>query len=706
MALSEEATTVLWMRLKKATVSVAATCLMSAWISAAGASQTAAPPNQESNPAAEDDSTAPDDTVVVTATRQVDRVDAVPMSVALITAADFQAARQGLGVDEALNQVPGVFFQNRYNFAQNLRISTRGFGARSPFGIRGIRILNDGFPETLPDGQAQIDTIDYLSLVNAEIIKGPSAVLYGNASGGVIAFETNDGRGQTPGVELRLDYGSDGFERTSVQAGGDWDEWHGWLSVSSLDFGGQRRQSATNKRLLNAHTGFDWGEHAVGVAVSALDQPFGQDPGALTRAQVADDRTQASAQAEALDSGQTVDSSRVGIDYEYRPSGVRRARGYAFTADRDFRQQLPSSFFPSLIAYQRRFDGLGGSISQDWGAHWRTTVGGDWARQADDRQRYRVNRQGQIVAQTQDEVQRATEAAGFAQLTFAVEPWRALVGVRRDEIRLSIRDAQPNPSPVARRTFEEWSVMAGLLYRLSTQAVVYATRGDAFESPTFTEIKDLSGGFGFANALSPAKASSDELGFRWQTPATQLAASLYQIKTTDEIVVADAFDGVDVYANAGQTNRWGVELMVEHELNAAWAWSLAWTGNRYRFDEFVIQQNSFDGNALPGLPEHTLHSQITWRVDDRVSLYVEALWVDAVFADNANTESVPSHGLLNLRAQGEGPVWAGGQFAWAVGINNVLNEDYFANVRINANRGAYYEPGPKRSAYGSLSWRF
>ena len=653
------------------------------------------------------ETTPVDDTVIVTATRSQSALTSLPMSVAVVDATDFQAAHQGLGVDEALNRVPGVFFQNRYNFAQNLRISTRGFGARSPFGIRGIRILNDGFPETLPDGQAQIDTIDYLSLVKAEIIKGPSAVLYGNASGGVMAFETADGRGLSPGGLVRFDYGSDGFERTSFQAGGDWTHAHGWLSVSHLDYQGQRRQSATRKRLLNARTGVNWGEgHGVTLSVNALDQPFGQDPGALTVDQVAEDRWQASAQAESLDSGQTVESSRVGIDYEYRPTRLSGGRVYAFSADRDFRQQLPSSFFPSLIAYQRRFSGLGGSIRRDWGRHWRVTLGADWARQIDDRQRYRVDRRGQITAQTQDEIQRATETAGFAQLTFDQRPWRAQFGVRRDEVRLAIREARPSSLPVARRTFEEWSVMAGLSYRLSPRAVVYAHRGDAFESPTFTEIKDLSGGFGFANPLAPAQARSSELGLRWDGSATRWVASVYDIQTSDEIVVTDAIDGVDLYANAGQTERWGVELRLEQAINAFMDWSLAWSGTRYRFESFAIQGERFDGNVLPGLPKHTLHSELAWSVSEQWVVYAEGLWVDGVFANNANTESVSSYALFNLRAKGTGPTWSGGAFEWTLGINNVLNRDYFANVRVNANRGAYYEPGPRRSAYASISWRF
>ena len=668
---------------------------------------TTAPDSRTSQTPASDQSEQTQDTVVVTATRQANTLDAVPMAVAVVGETHLQAARQGLGVDEALNQVPGLFFQNRYNFAQNLRISTRGFGARSPFGIRGIRILNDGFPETLPDGQAQIDTIDYLSLVKAEIIKGPSSVLYGNASGGVIAFETNDGRGQSPSAELRFDFGSDGFERASFQAGGDWSDWHGWLSMSNLEFDGQRRQAATKKRLLNGRAGFNWGEqHALGVSVAALDQPFGQDPGALTLEQVIEDRQQASAQAEALNSGQTVDSYRIGIEYQYQPADPRRARVYAFTAERDFRQQLPSSFFPSLIAFQRQFEGMGGSVTHEWTDHWRATVGGDWARQEDDRQRYRVDRAGRITAQTQNEVQRADEAAGFAQLTYSAGPWQALIGVRHDAINLTIRGRQPSEQPVAKQRYKEWSAMAGLLYRISPNAVVYANRGDAFESPTFTEIKDLSGGFGFANALAPAQASSDEIGFRWQNARTQLVANAYQINTRDEIVVADSFDGVDVYANAGQTDRLGLEVMIQHQFTRAWAGSLSWTRTRYRFDEFTIEGVGFDGNALPGLPDNALHSEIAWSWDDRWSLYVEGLWVDSVFANNANSESVPSYGLINLRAEGTGPVWAGGQLSWSMGVNNVAGTDYFSNVRVNANRGAYYEPGPHRSWYATLAWSF
>ncbi|HEY7906351.1 MAG TPA: TonB-dependent receptor, partial [Wenzhouxiangella sp.] len=429
------------------------------------------------------------DTIVVTASRSLAPMSQWPQSVSVVKAEDFQEPNLGLGLDEWLNRVPGVFFQNRYNFAQNIRISTRGFGARAPFGVRGIQLLSDGFPETLPDGQAQVDSVDLQSLVGAEVIRGPSSVLYGNASGGVIALRTEDGQGMSPMVRTRFGVGSDGFSQLGVQAGGQWDRVHGWVSVSDLDYEGQRDHSSTSKRLFNANGTFSLApSHRLKLAVTVLDQPFGEDPGALTREQVRDDRWQASAQSESLNAGQTVRQERVGLAHEVDLANENVLSSYVFRTSRDFKQQLPSSFFPSLIAFQRAFYGAGSSLRMSQFSDWRFTAGLDWAKQVDDRQRYRVDSKAAVVAQTQNERQLAESSGLFVQAHRQLNDWAFQLGVRYDQLDLTIDEfLQPAATPTTRR-FNEWNLMAGATYAFGSRLSGFLNWSEGFESPTFTEI--------------------------------------------------------------------------------------------------------------------------------------------------------------------------------------------------------------------------
>lgn len=648
------------------------------------------------------------DTVIVTATRAGLSIQDTPMAISVLDASDFEMPSQGLGLDEWLAQVPGLYFENRYNFAQNLRVSTRGFGARAPFGVRGIRLITDGFPDTLPDGQSQVDAIDLLSLRGAEIIRGPSSVLYGNASGGLISLTTEDGEGLPARLQTQVDLGADGFLRMGVQAGKDAGLWHGWISASDLSYEGQRDHSATDKRLLNAQGVVRLSEgQRLRAVVGILDQPFGQDPGALTIDQVTDNRWQASAQSESLNAGQSVMQGRLGLQYELELPHDQFILAHVFGLDRDFEQQLPSSFFPSLIAYQRKFTGAGVSFSKKHGQAWRWTMGGEWAKQSDDRQRFRVDQQGQVVSQTQDEMQVAKMQAAFIQSSWTGGPWTLLAGLRADELKLSIDDQQVRDDlAYSKRRFSPVSLMGGATYQLSHWVDGFINIGEGFESPSFTEIKDLSGGGGFTRTLVPAKALNKELGLRARWSSGEVQAHLFWVDTKDEIVVVDAFDGVDIFGNAGRTDRKGFEFSMEQSLGPRIQWQWAYTYADYRFESFVDAGRSFDGNALPGLPDHVLYTSIDFALTEQWSVWVDGLAVSQRFADNANEDKVPGHEILNLKMRYRQTDVAGGQIDWVLGVNNALNERYFSNIRINANRKAYYEVAPSRAWFVGMVWVF
>lgn len=651
-----------------------------------------------------------EDRVRVTSTRMERELLQVPAAVSQVSEESLQTARQQLQLDETLNRVPGLFFQNRYNFAQNLRLAIRGFGARSPFGIRGIRLLVDGFPETLPDGQAQVDAIDLEAMVAAEVLRGPSSALHGNASGGVISLRTEDGRARPPELEARASLGSHGFERYGVRAGGQFDEWNAYLSAWDLRYDGYREQSRTEKRLFNAHLGRELGpDRRLGLVLTLLDQPLGQDPAALTREAAERDRRTAGGQAAQVNARQEVEQYRLGLRYEDAALLAGELSAYGFLAGRDFFQQLPSFFFPSLIEFDRRFFGGGLQYLDELvvgGLPGRYTLGVDLARQRDDRRRFRVTPTGARSDQTQDELQRADNAGLFGQVELVLsERWSALAGLRYDRVRLDIDDRFGERLGSGSRTFEEWSWTAGANYRVSPEHQIYASAGTAFETPTFTEIKDAAGGVGFSRDLEPQLSRNLEIGFRGRwAERFGLDLALFRIHTRDEIIVVASEDGLNLFDNAGRTRREGLELALDFEIRPGLDLAAAYTWSRYRFDEFRDAGQRFDGNRMPGLPEHALFAELAWRKDSGWYGMIDTLLVGHVYADNANRERVSGYGLVNLRA--------GREFASRrirvdafLALNNLSDRDYFSNVRVNANNAAYFEPAPERNLFAGLRVR-
>jgi iron complex outermembrane receptor protein len=180
--------------------------------------------------------------IVVSSMRIETTLARAPMAVSVIGQDDIQLAKQQLALDESLSRVPGIFMQNRYNFAQDLRVSIRGFGARANFGIRGVKILVDGIPETLPDGQGSVDGIDIGATSQIEVVRGPSSSLYGNASGGVIAV-TSEFAPEETFADVRLSAGEYGFRKVQVKAGGRTDKVGYLVSLSDSELDGYREQN-------------------------------------------------------------------------------------------------------------------------------------------------------------------------------------------------------------------------------------------------------------------------------------------------------------------------------------------------------------------------------------------------------------------------------------------------------------------------------
>lgn len=647
----------------------------------------------------------------VTSPRLVRDLYETPAAVSVVSAPDIREGQQRLQLDESLDTVPGLFFQNRYNFAQNLRLSTRGFGARAPFGIRGIRIQVDGIPYTLPDGQSQIDAVDLDSAQRIEVIRGPSSVQYGNASGGVIDITTARGDDMPPGARLRQDVGSDDYYKTTAQANGTQGNTSGIATMSWLNYNGYREQSEVEKGLFNGRLSHEWGEgQRLTATFNALHTPKAEDPAGLTAEQVAEDRRQATDNAKRLDSGQDVDQQTLGLLYEAPVVGAGNLTVSTFFTRRDFRQQLPFPG-PSLIAYDRQFYGISTDYQQGSELAGRSltwVVGADLQRQSDERRRYLVAFNGDVTAQTQEETQNATTAAVFAQGDLALtDRFNVSVGTRFDRLRLSVDDDKlDDGDDSGSRTYDEFSGFAGVSYRLAPRQQLYATIGTAFESPTFTEFANPDGSGGFNPDIEPQQALNREVGVRGSFgQGLSYDMALFSIRVDDEILPYE-IDNRTFYENAGRTERNGIELGLGWDISYAWRITSALTLADYTLRDFEDEQgNDADGNRLPGLPREQWVTEVEWKGSGQPFAALEWQYVGDLYAENSNQTKVPDYWLFGMRA-GDTVRFGRQSLNFYGSVRNLLDEDYFSNIRINANRGAFYEPAPGRTFYAGLEWVF
>ncbi|MFL1467691.1 TonB-dependent receptor family protein [Marinobacter sp. HN1S83] len=663
--------------------------------------------------------TGTDDELVleVTSPRLVRDLYETPAAVSVVNAPAIRQGQQRLQLDESLDTVPGLFFQNRYNFAQNLRLSTRGFGARAPFGIRGIRLQVDGIPYTLPDGQSQIDAVDLDSAQRIEVIRGPSSVQYGNAAGGVLDITTARGDELPAGGRLRLDGGSHDYRKAAVQGNGTSGSTSAIATMSWLNVNGHREQSEAEKGLFNGRVSHELEPgRRLTATLNALHNPQSEDPGGLTRSQAEEDPQQATFLAKRLDAGQSVNQQTLGLQYEEAAALKGQLTLNTFFSRRDFAQQLP---FPgaSRVAYDRQFYGISSDYQQESelaGLPLTWVAGVDVHRQSDQRRRYQVSFDGEVTGQTQDETQNATNAAVFAQGDLALTDQLNLsLGARLDRLRLSISDhRREDGDDSGSRTFRELSGVAGLSYRLAPQHQVYGTIGTAFESPTFTEFANPDGSGGFNPDIAPQEALNREVGVRGVIgDSVSYDIAVFSIRVDDEILPFEQ-GGRTFYENAGRTDRDGIELGMAWELSYAWRVTSALTLADYKLREFTDEQgNDASGNRLPGLPREQWVSELEWRGQGSRFAALEWQYTGDLYAENSNQTRVSDYWLLGLRA-GDSLRVSDQILSLYAGVRNLLDEDYFANVRINANadrpveeRG-YFEPGPGRTFYAGLEWAF
>ncbi|MEO8604180.1 MAG: TonB-dependent receptor, partial [bacterium] len=602
------------------------------------------------------------DPIVVTATREARPLSDVPASVSVIEGLDVQGAQRGVGLEESLDRVPGVLVQSSENFAQDVKIQIRGFGTRSAFGIREVRVLLDGLPETQPDGQTQIDDIDLASIERIEVLRGPAGALYGNASGGVIQLFTEDAPSQsTAGVTLSG--GSYGYGKYSVKGGGTSGRAHLFIQGSYLQLGGYREQSATKSGTWLAKLRYDLDDDTdVTLLTNGVESPQADDPGALTAQQAMQQPRKARPLNVQLDAGETVSQARLGATANHRAGwGDLSAYAYVLTRDFDNLLAIPPSLGDGIVTFNRFAPGGGGRWTLAvpvLGFAQALTTGIDLQYQDDDRSRF-FNDDGRQGARTLHQHERVGSVGPY--LREAVElsdEWELSGGVRYDAIQFDVSvDSPPDSGNSDAETFQHVSPTGGLRWnwlhgrpeRLSALAT-YFTVGTAFQTPTTTELGNPDGP-GFNTALQPQTAITYELGARLGLGDFLKAnAAAYDIEVDQELVPFESDSGRTVYRNVGRSRRIGLELDWQARLPLSLRYSGAVTLLNAQYQDYELGENVLAGNREPGIPGYWIYQEIMYQHSSGFFAALEAFLVDGYFVNDPNTASTNAYQLVNVRA--------------------------------------------------------
>lgn len=639
--------------------------------------------------------------VIVTAPRVTIPIYKFPAAISVVDKDDIQLGKPTLNLGESLDKVPGVFIQDRFNFAQDVRISIRGFGARAAFGIRGIKILVDGIPLTLPDGQSQVDTIDLGATQRIEVIRGPTSALYGNASGGVISIITEDGPSQ-PFIQERTTIGQFGLIKPELKSGGQIGPLNYRINLSYLDYEGYRDQSLTRNFLLNGKFRFDIDDSSdLTALVTLFDSPRADDPGALTLEQVNEDRRQASPLNKRFKTGEEVSDQRFGLVYRKDFSDLHDLELNGYVNFREFDGSIPFR----IVEFDRVFLGGGakyGYLGNILGFQNGLTVGTDLQFQDDDRKNFNNidGNKGDELLINQDE--KVTNIGPYIQEVFnLLDNLTVVLGGRYDYVRFSVDDFL-DPKESGSRTFKQFTGKGGLLYSPIPEVNMYFNIAQSFETPTTTELVNRPDGKGGLNPnLEAQKAINYEIGAKGQVIGRldyQLA--LYYISLRDELIPFD-IEGRTFFRNAGKSRRYGLEAGLNFEVIDGFDTSLAYTYLNSKFEDFVVDDINIDGNEVPGIPPHILNIELFYEHPYGFYAGFDLLYMSSFFVNNENTEKNESSTVANLRL-GLEKNFNGWDIAPYFGIQNLFNEKYNDNVRINSLGGRFFEPAPTFNVYGGL----
>jgi len=655
--------------------------------------------------------------VSVSATRvERDNMD-LPVAIDTVDQRTIRESNPQVNLSEALYRVPGIAALNRQNYAQDLQISSRGFGARASFGVRGVRLIADGIPATMPDGQGQAATFNLPTAERIEVMRGPFSSLYGNAAGGVVQIFSADGPAD-PTFTTNASVGSFKTWKLGQQYGGQHGPLNAIVDVSRFETDGYRDHSSARRDSGNARLRYDLGSAGrITLVVNALDQPETEDPLGLTAAQVVQNPRQAVANAYVFNTRKSISQAQGGLTWELPLANGDQLFARAYTGDRQVTQYLAIPLFVqaaptssgAVVDLDRGYTGLGmrwtreGQLS---GRRIMLSAGVDYDRMAERRRGF-INNNGVSGALKRDEDDKVSNTDFYAQAEWqAMRQLGLFAGARHSRVQFDSRDyfiTALNPDDSGAVSYSQTVPVAGATWRFTPVLNGYANVGRGFETPTFSELAYSPGGVtGLNFALRPATSLHREIGLKALTGAYgHVNLALFRIDTTDEIVVNSSAGGRTDYRNASGTRRKGVELAWQQKYTKGFESALAWTLLDAIFTQPFTPGGGAPvaaGNRLPGVAPNLFYGELVWRhATSGFYAGAEVRHSGKLFVNDQNSEAAAAYTVGNLRAglQQRGKGWRLSEF---LRIDNVTDRNYVGSVIVADSNGRYYEPSPGRAA--------
>ena len=691
-------------------------------------------------PAALAQQTDPAETVIVTGSGAEQRAFDTPYAVGVVDAATLRAAGPMVNLSEAMARVPGLVVNLRHNYAQDLQISSRGFGARASFGVRGVRLYADGIPAAGPDGQGQVSHFDLAGAERIEVLRGPFSALYGNGSGGVISLVSAAPREDAFGLDA--DAGSFGLRQARIGAAALWE---GGFSLraaaSAFEIDGFRPHSEARRTLGNVRFGWDGERDRVVAVLNTIDQPA-QDPLGLTRADFDADPYQtvsialpqdAPGQPERYDTRKESTQTQAGAQWQHRftdAGALQRSAVTVYLGRRSVTQwqsiapatQLANPGHPGgVIDFDRKYAGLDARAFWRWD-RWRLVAGASFDAQQEDRRGYEnfVGSGANLVlgvtgALRRDENNRASAGDLYAQVEhdFA-DTLTGIAGLRSGRLRIRSSDHYlANGDDSGALDFNYTTPVLSLRWQPADGLAVYASVGAGNETPTLNELAYRpDGGSGFNTALQAQTSTQWELGVKWRAGGVTIDGALFRADTDDEIAVLTNSGGRSTFQNVGRTRRQGLELALDSRLAVDWRVRTALTvlDARYR-DDFLTcagvpcgapTVRVPAGNRIAGTLPRSAFVEAVWSPGP-LEIALEAMGRGSQPVNDANVDFAGGYGMLALRALWRMPLGSG-RLEVLGRIDNLTDRAVAGSVIVNESNRRFFETAAPRAALLSVRW--
>ncbi|HBR5866352.1 TPA: TonB-dependent receptor [Klebsiella pneumoniae] len=676
---------------------------------------------------------ADEQTMVVTAApTTVSKLD-TPAAVSVVNGDEMRQAAPRVNLSESLGAVPGLQVQNRQNYAQDLQLSIRGFGSRSTYGVRGLRIYVDGIPATMPDGQGQTSNIDIGSVDTIEVLRGPFSALYGNSSGGVINVTSQTGT-QPPTVEASSYYGSFGTWHYGMKAtGAVGDGSHAGdvdytVSTNRFTTHGYRDHSGARKNLANARLGVRINDVSkLTLLLNSVDIKA-NDAGGLTADEWRDNPRQ-SPRGDQYNTRKNTRQTQAGLRYERQLSAQDDLSVMMYAGERETTQfqsiprapQLKPSHAGGVIDLTRHYQGIDTRLTHrgELLVPVTLTAGLDYENMSERRKGYEnfvmVNgapQYGEQGALRRNERNLMWNVDPYLQTQWQLTDKLSLdAGVRYSSVWFDSNDYYITPGngdDSGDASYHKWLPAGSLKYALTDAWNVYLSAGRGFETPTINELSyrsDNQSGLNFG--LKPSTNDTVEIGSKTRIGNGLFTAALFQTNTDNEIVVDSSSGGRTSYKNAGKTRRQGMELGLDQQFGESWRLKAAWTWLDATYRTNVCDDASCNGNRIPGIARNMGYASFGYQPEQGWYAGSDIRYMSDIMANDENTAKAPSWTVVGLTT---GYKWSYGRMDMDLfgRIDNLFDREYVGSVIVNESNGRYYEPAPGRN-YGiglNLAWRF